>query len=107
MLPLVWINGVVSFLSWSEFICNFKMANTRKRVHNDYYLFSKVNTLNKRVDMLVNTFLLQEQIPRFPHGWLIYMDHLYTPIRIRWIIGGRVHQKSSTRKVTHLSIIPA
>ena len=34
-----------------------------------------------------------------------YAVHLDTPTMIGWTIGGRVHQKSSARKVTHLSTI--
>ena len=49
----------------------------------------------------------QEQAPRFPHGWLNESGSPNTPTMIGWIIGNRLHQKSSARKVTHLSTIPA
>ena len=38
-------------------------------------------------------------------GWK-YPIHLNTPTMIGFIIGGRVHQKSSARKVTHPDTIP-
>ena len=47
--------------------------------------------------------------PRFPHEWLkefgsSWFPHPFPSLVIGWTICGRVHQKSSTRKVTHLSI---
>ena len=38
-------HGVASFSNWSKFICNPEMFIC-KRASEDYYLFSKVNTLN-------------------------------------------------------------
>ena len=72
----------------------------------DYCLLSKVNTL-MGVDKQDGTYLPQGQAPRFPHGWLKIFGSPRYPTMIEWTIGGRMHWKSSARKVHHMSTIPA
>ena len=55
------------------------------------------------VDKPAATHLPKRQAPRFPHGWMIISNSLGYPTMIEWAIGGRVHGKSSARKVTHSS----
>ena len=69
-------------------------------VHEDYCLLSKVDTWPS-----INICLPQGQA-RFSHGWLKISGSLGYLLN-GWTIGGRVHWKSSTRKVTRPSTIPA
>ena len=107
MLPpawnLVFLRLYVSLISR----CHFETAITRIRgTSKTHASFSKVNTLNAK-DKPAWKWFPQEQAPRFPHGWL-KISGLPKYSHYNWVNhSGRLHRKSSARKVTYPSTSPA
>ena len=96
--------SVASSLSWSNSIYNPKMGITGSR---DYCLLLKVKTINRRRQASLHLSPPKGEPRRFPHGWLKIYSSPGCPHYRSGPMGGRVHQKSSVRKVTHPSTIPA
>ena len=87
--------------AWSMVLLHFRVdlslrtyetSITRIRALEDYYVLSKVNTLNG-----CRPFSKGKPLNSNMVGW-IYPFHPDTLIMIGWAIGGKVHIKSSARK---------
>jgi hypothetical protein len=95
---------VASISRWSKCTCYLNMRSVKIR-----RLLKTVASFRRWTPRIgTDTYLPQGQVPRFPHGWLKLSGSTGYPhvdwVDHRW---GRVHRKSSARKVTHPSIFLA
>lgn len=105
-LPPLWNVMLLHFLVGLNLYVILKWALERLEGPQRLLIYLKVNTCNKCKQP--RTAYLSRGKPLAP-TWLaenIYLTHIHTFLIFICIIGGRMQNKSSVRKVTHMSSTP-
>ena len=106
MLPPIWIMALIHFrvgvilhvipksALW-ELEAPWQLLPSYEGEHFEWAHVSQLTPISVNVGKPLDSHMV---------GWE-YLVHLDTPTMIEWIVGGRVHQKSSVGKVTHMSTV--